>query len=113
MKISGDYGMCVTTEGPAKGIEIKELLVNNLGLYFGIARNEYCWIYPYKTYYSVGIGEVAKNFLHPKKSMLNFLRKNDFFSKYEIHGHNIPRGGVESTITYSRILLVGDRKSVV
>ena len=40
--------------------------------------------------------------------MLDFLRKNGFFGKYEIHGHKILRGGVERRFTGSRILLVGN-----
>ena len=105
--IRGEYGMRVVTEVPAKEKEIEERLGNNLQLYFGIAGGGYVWIFPQKTYYSVGIDGIAKDFPHPKKYVLDFLRKNGFFGNYEIHGHQIPRGEVERRITSSRILLVG------
>lgn len=39
--------------------------------------------------------------------MLDFLRKNVFFGKYEIHGHQIPRSEVERRINGSNVLLAG------
>lgn len=104
--IRGEYGMRVVTEVPAKEKEIKERLGNNLQLYFGIAGCGYVWIFPRKTYYSVGIDGIAKDFPHPKKHVFDLLRKNGFFGKYEIHGHKISRCEVERRITSSRILLV-------
>ncbi len=99
--------MCVVAEVPAKKNKIEECLSNNLELYFGISGDICGWIIPHETYYSVGIGGVIKNFSHPKKYMLDFLRKNVFSGKYEIHGHQIPRGGVERRINGSKVLLVG------
>jgi flavin-dependent dehydrogenase len=108
-----EYGICVVTEVPAKEKEIEERLGNNVELYFGIAEGGYGWIFPHKTYYSVGIGGIAKEFSHPKKCMLDFLKKNGFFGKYEIHGHKIPRGGIKRRINSSRVLLAGDAAGFV
>ncbi len=103
----GEYELCVVAEVAAKKNKIEECLRNNLELYFGISGDGYGWIFPHKTYYSVGIGGVIKDFSHPKEFMLDFLRRNVFFGKYEIHGHQIPRGGVERRINGSKVLLVG------
>jgi flavin-dependent dehydrogenase len=73
----------------------------------------YGWIFPHKTYYSVGIGGAARNFPHPKKSMLEFLEANGFSGEYKIHGHKIPWGGLKRKITGSRIILSGDAAGFV
>ena len=105
--------MRVVTELSAKENEIKERLDNNLELYFGIAGGGYGRIFPHKTYYSVGISGVAKYFPYPTKSILDFLRKNDFFGKYEIHGHRILRGIIKRRATGSRCLIVRETAGFV
>ena len=105
--------MRVVTELSAKENEIKERLDNNLELYFGIAGGGYGRIFPHKIYYSVGISGVAKYFSYPTKSILDFLRKNDFFGKYEIHGHRILRGIIKRRATGSRCLIVRETAGFV
>ncbi len=108
-----EYGICVVTEIPAKEREIEERLGKNVELHFGVAGGGYGWIFPHKTYYSVGIGGVVKDFQHPKESMLDFLRNNGFSGEYKLHGHKIPWGGLKRKITGSRVLLSGDAAGFV
>jgi geranylgeranyl reductase family protein len=107
------YGVCVVTEIPAEESEIEERLGNSLELYFGVASGGYGWVFPHKTYYSVGIGGVTKDFQHPKEAMLNFLRENGFNGEYKFHGHKIPAGGHKRKIAGSRVLLSGDAAGFV
>lgn len=108
-----EYGICVVTEVPAEESEIEERLGNAVELHFGVVNGGYGWIFPHKTYYSVGIGGTAKDFPHPKESLLDFLRKNGFNGDYKLHGHKIPVGGIKRKITGSRILLSGDAAGFV
>ncbi|HHV24158.1 MAG: geranylgeranyl reductase family protein [Methanosarcina sp.] len=103
-----EYGICLVTEIPAEERELEERLGNTVELHFGVAGGGYGWIFPHKTYYSVGVGGVARDFLHPKKVMLEFLEKNDFSGEYKLHGHKIPLGGIKRKIVGSRVLLSGD-----
>jgi len=109
----GEYGICVVTEIPAEEREIEERLGKNVELQFGVAGGGYGWVFPHKTYYSVGIGGVVKDFPHPKESMLDFLRKNGFSGEYKLHGHKIPWGGLKRKITGSKVLLSGDAAGFV
>lgn len=108
-----EYGICVVTEIPADEKEIEERLGKAVELYFGVAGGGYGWVFPHKTYYSVGIGGVAKDFPHPKAAMLKFLKERGFSGEYKLHGHKIPRGGVKRKIKSSRILLSGDAAGFV
>jgi geranylgeranyl reductase family protein len=108
-----EYGICVVTEIPAFESEIEERLGNALQLHFGVAGGGYGWIFPHKTYYSVGIGGNVTDLPHPKDSMLDFLRKNGFTGDYKLHGHKIPKGGIKRKITGSRVLLSGDAAGFV
>lgn len=108
-----EYGICLVTEIPAEEKEIEERLGKAVELHFGVAGGGYGWIFPHKTYYSVGIGGVAKDFSYPKESMLNFLKENDFSGEYKLHGHKIPWGGIKRKVMSSRILLSGDAAGFV
>jgi len=108
-----EYGICVVTEIPAEESEIEARLGNAVELHFGVASGGYGWIFPHKTYYSVGIGGTVKDFPHPKESMLDFLRKSGFNGDYKLHGHKIPIGGIKRKITGSRVLLSGDAAGFV
>jgi geranylgeranyl reductase family protein len=108
-----EYGICVVTEIPAEEKEIEKRLGNAAELYFGVAKCGYGWIFPHKTYYSVGIGGAAKEFLHPKESMIDFLRENGFRGDYKLHGHKIPAGGIKRKIIGSRVVLSGDAAGFV
>lgn len=108
-----DYKICMVTEIPAEESEIEKRLGNTLELHFGAVRGGYGWIFPHKTYYSVGIGGPAKDFSHPKEFMINFLGKNGFNGDYKLHGHKIPAGGIKRKITGSRVLLSGDAAGFV
>jgi len=108
-----EYGICVVAEVPAKEKEIEERLGKTVELHFGIAEGGYGWIFPHKTYYSVGISGFVNDFPRPKESMLNFLRKNGFSGEYKLHGCKIPWGGLKRKIMGSRVLLVGDAAGFV
>lgn len=108
-----EYGICLVTEIPAEEREIEERLGKTLELHLGVARGGYGWIFPHKTYYSVGIGGVVNDFSHPKESMLEFLKKNGFSGEYKLHGHKIPWGGLKRKVVGSRVLLSGDAAGFV
>jgi len=108
-----EYGICLVTEVPADEREIEERLGKSLELHFGVANGGYGWIFPHKTYYSVGIGGVVKDFTHPKESMLEFLKNNGFSGEYKLHGHKIPWGGIKRKVVGSRVLLSGDAAGFV
>jgi len=108
-----EYGICLVTEVPADEREIEKRLGKTVELHFGVTGGGYGWIFPHKTYYSVGIGGVVKDFPHPKESMLNFLKENSFFGEYRLHGHKIPWGGIKRKVMGSRILLSGDAAGFV
>lgn len=108
-----EYGICVVTEIPAEEKEIDERLGKTIELHFGVAGGGYGWIFPHKTYYSVGIGGVIKDLPHPKESMLEFLKENGFSGEYKLHGHKIPWGGIKRKVVGSRVLLSGDAAGFV
>ena len=105
--------VCVVAEVPAEEKEIKERLGRTVYIYFGIADGGYGWIFPHKTYYSVGVGGLIKDLPHPKETMLEFLKSNGFTGDYKLKGHKIPNGGVKRKITGSRVLLCGDAAGFV
>ncbi len=106
-------GVCVVTEVPAEEEEIKEKVGRTVYMRFGVAGGGYGWIFPHKTYYSVGVGGLIKDLPHPKESMLEFLKCNGFSGDYKLKGHKIPLGGVKRKITGSRVLLSGDAAGFV
>ncbi|MDD4248808.1 MAG: geranylgeranyl reductase family protein [Methanosarcina sp.] len=108
-----EYGICMVTEVPADEKEIEERLGKTIELHFGIAGGGYGWIFPHRTYYSVGIGGVVKDLPHPKETMLEFLKDNGFTGEYKLHGHKIPWGGLKRRIAGSRVLLSGDAAGFV
>ena len=79
-----EYGICMVTEIPADEKEIEERLGKPIELHFGVAGG---WVFPHKTYYSVGIGGVVKDLPHSKETMLEFLKYNGFTGEYKLHGH--------------------------
>jgi geranylgeranyl reductase family protein len=107
------YGICLVTEIEEKDEEIDKRLHDILDIYFGVAEGGYGWIFPHRGYYSVGIGGVAENFLHPRAAMNDFLKRNGFFGDYRIHGHLIPFGGRNRRIASPRVLLAGDSAGFV
>ncbi|HOW15309.1 geranylgeranyl reductase family protein [Methanosarcina sp.] len=108
-----EYGICVVTEVPADEKEIEEKLGRAVELHFGAIGGGYGWIFPHKTYYSVGIGGVIKDLPHPKETMLEFLKANGFAGEYKLHGHKIPWGGIKRKVSGSRVLLSGDAAGFV
>ena len=110
---SEDCGICVVTEIPAKEEEIKEKIGRTVNMRFGVAGGGYGWVFPHRTYYSVGIGGLVKDLTHPKEIMLEFLKYNGFTGDYKLKGHKIPLGGVKRKITGLRTLLCGDAAGFV
>ncbi len=107
------YGVCVVTEIPEENETIDARLGNALEFHFGVARMGYGWIFPHDGYYSVGIGGMAKDLSNPRRSMIEFLRKNGFSGSYKLRGHKIPFGGMNRAIASSRVLLAGDSAGFV
>jgi len=108
-----EYGISLVAEIPAEERDIEEYLGKTVELQLGVASGGYGWIFPHKTYYSVGIFGVAKNFPHPKATMINFLKDNGFTGDYKLSGHKIPLGGIKRKITGSRVILIGDAAGFV
>ena len=108
-----EYGICMVTEVPADEKEIEERLGKTIESHFGVAGGGYGWVFPHKTYYSVGIGGVVKDLPHPKEAMLEFLKDNGFTGEYKLHGHKIPWGGFKRRVAGSRVLLSGDAAGFV
>lgn len=108
-----DCGICVVTEVPAGEEEIKEKIGKTVFMRFGVAGGGYGWIFPHRTYYSVGIGGLIKDLPHPKDTMLEFLKQSGFTGDYKLKGHKIPLGGIKRKIIGSRILLSGDAAGFV
>jgi geranylgeranyl reductase family protein len=108
-----EYGISVVAEIPAEEREIEERLGKTVELQLGIANSGYGWIFPHKTYYSVGIFGAVKDYPNPKATMVKFLRNNGFTDDYKLYGHKIPTGGVKRRITGSRVLLTGDAAGFV
>jgi geranylgeranyl reductase family protein len=108
-----EYGICVVTEIPAEEREIEGRLGKTIELHFEVAGGGYGWIFPHKSYYSVGIGGVISDIPHPKEAMLKFLQDNGFSGEYKLHGHKIPWGGIKRKTRGSRVLLSGDAAGFV
>lgn len=108
-----EYGICMVTEVPATKEEIEERLGRAIEIEFGVVEGGYGWIFPHKTYYSVGIGGRVKDLTHPKQILLEYLKKNGFTGEYKLHGHKIPWGGMKLKVIESRILLSGDAAGFV
>ncbi|KKG14107.1 geranylgeranyl reductase [Methanosarcina sp. 2.H.T.1A.6] len=108
-----ECGICVVTEVPASEEEIEKRSGKTVDMCFGVAGGGYGWIFPHRTYYSVGVGGLIKDLPHPKETMLEFLKDNGFTGDYKLKGHKIPLGGVKRKITGSRVLLSGDAAGFV
>lgn len=74
-----ECGVCVVTEVPASKEKIEKRSGKTLDLGFGVAGGGYGWIFPHRTYYSVG--GLIKDLPHPK-TMLEFLKDNGFTGDY-------------------------------
>ena len=108
-----EYALSVVAEIESDDESIDKYIHNAIDLHFGQFKHGYGWIFPHENYFSVGIGGLAKHLPHPKKSMLDFLNKNNFNNKYKLHGHIIPAGGMKRRITSSRVVLSGDSAGFV
>ena len=108
-----EYGICMVTEVPAEEEEINERIGKTVFMRFGVAGGGYGWIFPHKTYYSVGIGGLVKDLPHPKETMLEFLKQSGFTGDYKLKGHKIPLGGLKRKVSSSRVLLSGDAAGFV
>ncbi|NOR49250.1 MAG: geranylgeranyl reductase family protein [Methanosarcinaceae archaeon] len=108
-----EYLISVVAEIESDDESIDKYIHNAIDLHFGLFKHGYGWIFPHENYFSVGIGGLAKHLPHPKKAMLDFLNENNFNSKYKLHGHIIPAGGMKRRITSSRVVLSGDSAGFV
>lgn len=108
-----EYGICMVTEIEENNEIIDEYIHNAIDIHFGVANLGYGWIFPHESYYSVGIGGVAKYLPNPRRTMIEFLRSNGFNEKYKLRGHIIPAGGIKRTIASSRVVFSGDAAGFV
>ena len=108
-----DYSLALVTEIPEQDEKIKNRLPDTLELHFGIAHGGYGWVFPHSGYYSVGITGIARDLMHPKKVLQEFLKENGFPDEYRIHSHIIPLGGIPRKIISSRLILSGDAAGFV
>jgi len=108
-----EYAIGIVAEIEEDNEFIDKYIHNAIDIHFGWFKNGYGWIFPHEKYFSVGIGGLASNLLHPKKKMLEFLHENNFNNNYKFHGHMIPAGGIERRITSSRVILSGDSAGFV
>ncbi len=108
-----EYGICMVAEVPAEEKEIEERLGKAVELHFGVAGGGYGWVFPHKTYFSVGIGGNVKELPHTKVVLLEFLKENGFTGEYKLRGHKIPWGGIKRKVVGSRIVLCGDSAGFV
>ena len=76
-------------------------------MHFGIAPQGYGWIFPCKTYYSVGVMGVASRFPHACAALEGFC-SDIGMPPARVRGHLIPLGGIKREVTSRRVLLVGD-----
>lgn len=108
-----EYGIGIVAEIEEDNQLIDKYIHNAIDIHFGWLKNGYGWIFPHEKYFSIGIGGLAKNILHPEKKMLDFLHENNFNNNYKLHSHKIPAGGIERKITGSRVILCGDSAGFV
>jgi len=108
-----EYAIGIVAEIEYDNKVIDKYIHNSIDIHFGWFKNGYGWIFPHENYFSVGIGGLANEILHPKKKMLNFLHENSFNNNYTLHSHKIPAGGIERKITSSRVILCGDSAGFV
>ncbi|MCK9442745.1 MAG: geranylgeranyl reductase family protein [Methanothrix sp.] len=108
-----NMGVCLVAEIKEDDQKIKERLAGTLDIHFGMAEGGYGWIFPHRGYYSVGIGGLSSRLHHPRRAMLQFLKKNGFTEEQKLHGHLIPQGGNKRRTAYGRVLLAGDAAGFV
>lgn len=108
-----EYGICVITEIEEDSNTIDEYIHNAIDIHFGLANRGYGWIFPHNSYFSVGIGGLAKDMSEPKKMMASFLSANGFTGQYDLKVHLIPSGGIKRKVTCSRVILCGDAAGFV
>ena len=108
-----NMGICLVAEIKEDDRKINERLDGTLDIHFGMAEGGYGWIFPHRGYYSVGIGGLSSRLHHPRRAMLQFLKKNGFSEKQRLHGHLIPQGGNKRRTAYGRVLLAGDAAGFV
>jgi geranylgeranyl reductase family protein len=106
-------GICLVADIQEEGVKIEERLAGTLDIHFGVAEGGYGWIFPHRGYYSVGIGGLSSRLHHPRQAMLQFLTKNGFSQKQNLHGHLIPQGGNKTRVALGRVLLAGDSAGFV
>jgi geranylgeranyl reductase family protein len=107
------HGLCLVAEIEAEDGEIDQHLHSSLEIHFGVAPSGYGWVFPHRGYYSVGIGGLAGSFPHPRKAMLDFLRRLGFAEEERVHGHLLPLGRGRRRIASKRVFLAGDSAGFV
>ena len=108
-----EYAICMVTEIEQENKGIDEYIHDSIEIYFGLFNRGYGWIFPHQKYFSVGVGGLASNFPHPKKTMMDFLNLHGFGGTYKVKGHFLPLGGIERKTVSSRVVLSGDAAGFV
>jgi geranylgeranyl reductase family protein len=81
-------------------------------MHFGVAPQGYAWVFPRRTYCSVGIMGVASRFSHAHEALDRFCSGMGMPPAGE-RGHMIPLGGMKRKVSAERVLLVGDAAGFV
>lgn len=109
-------GVCMVAEVPVTESSpdlSDETSTDFLEIHFGLARMGYGWVFPHRSYRSVGIGGLAKNLQDPRRRMAEFLAAAGLGGRYSVQGHSIPLGGVRQRISLGRTMLCGDAAGFV
>jgi geranylgeranyl reductase family protein len=81
-------------------------------MHFGVAPQGYGWVFPRRSYNSVGVMGVASHFSHAYAALAGFSRDLGMATA-DVRGHLIPLGGIKRKISSRRVLLAGDAAGFV
>jgi geranylgeranyl reductase family protein len=108
-----EYAISLVTEIDKDGSRINEFTENIIEVYAGTLKRGFGWVFPHRRYYSVGIAGLAKYLDNPKDRMTDFLELLGFSRHSQIKSHLLPSGGINRTLTTSRVVLIGDAAGFV
>jgi geranylgeranyl reductase family protein len=115
-----DTGFCLAGDVPKEKIETFTRPNSGLDIWYGLMPRGYCWAFPKRHTYSIGIGCILQPFPEPKASLVKFLAslsgnndtkegigKAQALAPY-FRGYFIPVSGHKGPITGDGVLLAGD-----
>ena len=108
-----EYAISLVAEIEKDEGRINEHIENIIEVYAGMLKRGFGWVFPHRSYYSVGVAGLAKYLDNPKERMTDFLEFLGFSCHSPIKSHLLPAGGIKRTLTTSRIVLIGDAAGFV